>query len=102
MDLWVENSSLPNKYPRLFSCAVDKNANMRNYFSRVGNSVVWAPIFRRNISEEEELQLFYMLAELEEVYIPVSGKDRRVRTVSTDGSLCLFFLYKYSKGTFCG
>ena len=88
--LWAEDPVLVRfmgwkllscKHPRLFSCAVDKNANVRNYFSRVGNSVVWAPIVRRSPSEEEEFQLLGMLTELEEMYISVSGKDKRVRTV---------------------
>lgn len=92
LGLRVGDSSLALKYPRLFSCAIDKNANVSSYFSRVGSSVVWAPIFTINLPEEEDVQLLSMLVELEAVYIPVFGKDRRVWSVSTDGSFCLFFL----------
>lgn len=80
--------------PRLFSNAIDKNANVRTYFSRVGSSIVCALIFRRNPLEEKEFQLLYMLVELEAVYISVSGKDRRVWAMSTDGSLSISSFFK--------
>lgn len=101
LGLWVGDSSWAPKYPRLFSCAIDKNAKVSSYFSRVGSSFVWAPIFRRNLPEEEDVQLLSMLVELEAVYIPVFGKDRRVWSVSTDGSFCLFFLSESSTEALC-
>lgn len=80
--------------PRLFSYTIDKNANVTTYFPRVGSSIVCAAIFRRNPLEEKEFQLLYMLVELEAVYISVSGKDRRVWAMSTDGSFTFSSFFK--------
>lgn len=46
----------------------DKYAKVSSNFSIIGSSVVWAPIFRRNLSKEEAVQLLSMLAETEGVY----------------------------------
>lgn len=53
------------RFPRLFSCARDCEAKVADYMIRNGE-VDWAPIFRRNLREEEENQFFSLLNVLSE------------------------------------
>lgn len=48
---------LAMSFPQLYNCASDKGDKMIYCMERRGDSVVWGPIFRRNLNEVEEGQL---------------------------------------------
>lgn len=58
LDTWVGDGPLAYQFPDLFNCAKDQQAKVATYSDRNGTQVQWAPIFRRKLSVEEEMQLF--------------------------------------------
>lgn len=60
----------------------------------LGDLVQWGPIFRRNLTELEENQLFSLLDTLSQVYVPEEAEDSRVWTAYADGSFLVksFFM----------
>lgn len=46
LDLWVGDTPLALHFPNLFSFARDKEAKLQSCLEKVGNQVVWGPIFR--------------------------------------------------------
>ena len=54
-DRWVGNKPLADRFPDLFSCAVDKESKAMTYVSRTGYKMPWSPILRRNLKDYEEL-----------------------------------------------
>lgn len=55
---WSKVGPLRTRFPRLFSCARDRDAKVVSYIVGNGEDVHWGPIFRRNLREEEENELF--------------------------------------------
>lgn len=53
LDRWVGGRSLAAQFPYLLNCAtaMDKEALVKCYMSRVGDQLVWNPILRRNLKE---------------------------------------------------
>ena len=58
---------------------------MKDYADQVGGENIWGPIFRRNLSVMEDGQFCSLLTLIDDVYIPVEGKDLRIWSCSTDG-----------------
>lgn len=80
-------------FPQLYNCASDKGAKVIYYLERRGDSVVWGPIFRRNLNEVEEGQLLSMMLHIANVFIPRIGKDRRIWMASADDMFLVASLY---------
>ena len=85
-DWWVGDRTLAAKFPDLFKCALDKDAKVKSYMSRIGDNVVWSPILRTQLKNQEEAQFISLLNLLNGVYIPEGGAETRVWTASQDGS----------------
>lgn len=73
-------------FPEIFRCAANQRALVLDYMERLGDKVVWDPIFRSNLNDEEETQFSAMLILIGNVYVPLEGKDRRIWIASRDGS----------------
>ena len=58
---------------------MNKEATVSSYLERIGsgNQLIWSPIFRRNLKENEESQMILLLNLLISVYIP-GGQDERI------------------------
>lgn len=80
-------------FPQLYTCASDKGAKVIYYLERRGDSVVWDPIFRRDLNEVEEGQLRSMMLRIANVFIPWIGKDRRNWMASADDMFSVASLY---------
>lgn len=94
MDSWVRDYPLSSQFPNLFRCAQDVLVMVRDYYSKIGDQVVWAPMFRRNLNEGEIQDFATLLTVLSSVFIADGRKDKRVWTGTIDGSFSLasFFL----------
>lgn len=57
LDTWVGDMPLATKFCDILRCAQHKRALVEDYLNRVGEKIIWGPIFRRNLTEIEELQL---------------------------------------------
>ena len=63
LDNWVGGHPLAAQFPDLVNCAVDKEATVFSYLERLGlgRHLIWSPIFRRNLKENEESQVLLLL-----------------------------------------
>lgn len=77
-DLWVGDAPLASTFPDLFHCASSQEASVIDYMERRGDSVVWGPIFERNLNKMEESQFQSLLTIIGDVLILREGKDRRI------------------------
>ena len=59
---------------------------MQNYLERNHNGVVWAPTFKRNLSESEERQFCDLRNILSLVFVPEEGQDSIIWAISKDGT----------------
>lgn len=92
LDTWIGDRPLANQYPTLFQCVTDPYAKANSYVDRGGSIVIWGPILRRNLTEEEEVcQLLHAIAS---VYIPMAGVDWRVWMGTSVGSFLAASLFK--------
>ena len=57
-DIWVSNTPLAIQFLDLYRCARNRKAWVRDYLDTNGSHHLWCPIFRRNLSEAEEANLF--------------------------------------------
>ena len=55
-DQWARDRTLAAQFPDLFNCAMDKDAKVKSYMSRIGDKVVWSLILRRHLKDQEETQ----------------------------------------------
>eukprot|EP00268_Persea_americana_P012100 TRINITY_DN15081_c1_g5_i1.p2 TRINITY_DN15081_c1_g5~~TRINITY_DN15081_c1_g5_i1.p2 ORF type:complete len:110 (-),score=15.40 TRINITY_DN15081_c1_g5_i1:140-469(-) len=77
---------------------MDREATVSSYLERIGsgNHLIWSPIFRRNLNENEESQMILLLLLLNlltSVYI-TRGQDERIWIPSRDSSFSVtsFFM----------
>lgn len=70
----------------LFLSARDRQAKFSSYMARSGDHLQWGPIFRTNLTEEEENQFMSLLQILNQVSISDEGQDRTVWRASQDGA----------------
>ena len=77
-DRWIGDKNLVAQFLALFNCAMDKDAKVNSYMSRVGDMVVWSPIFRRNLKDQEESQFISLLNLLNGAFIMERGEDSSV------------------------
>ena len=54
---------------------------------RDAERILWGPIFRRDLTESEVVNLMNLLDKLGRIFIPAEGKDSRVWAASKDGVL---------------
>lgn len=80
------DSPLANQFTILFCCSKDQHCLAGSYMARSGDLVVWGPICRRNLIQEEQSQLISMLNILKRACILVIGGDRMVWISEVDGS----------------
>ena len=57
-DVWVGNNPLVIQFPDLYKCAKNRKARVRDYLDTNGSKQLWGPIFKRNLFETEEANLF--------------------------------------------
>lgn len=50
----IFGSPLAASFPELYLCVRDQKAKVGDYMERVGDQVVWGPIFKINLNEMEE------------------------------------------------
>lgn len=81
----VGGNPLASEFPDLLSYARDKEAKIQDYFEHFINQIVWCPIFRRNLVEQEESQLLRLLRSLNSTFIKGEGEDLRLWKPSKDG-----------------
>lgn len=81
-------------FPLLFNYARYKTAKVQSYMERLGNQVVWEPIFRRNLTDQEEKQFVTLIDLLNFIFIPRKEEDSRVSQLQKIGlfSVPYFFL----------
>eukprot|EP00268_Persea_americana_P033450 TRINITY_DN3312_c0_g1_i6.p1 TRINITY_DN3312_c0_g1~~TRINITY_DN3312_c0_g1_i6.p1 ORF type:complete len:225 (-),score=29.21 TRINITY_DN3312_c0_g1_i6:634-1308(-) len=79
-DTWIGEEPLASKFPDLFNCARDKQANVENYMDRSGMSgqITWSPTFRRNLKENEELQFLSLIDLLRDIHLSEDMEDTRI------------------------
>lgn len=68
-DLWMGDAPLVSTFPDLFHCASSQEAKVIDYMERRGDSIVWGPIFKRNLNEMEESQFRSLLTIIGDVFI---------------------------------
>lgn len=60
---------------------------------RLGNQVVWEPIFKRNLTDQEEKQFVTLIDLLNFIFIPRKGEDSSFAASEDWAFFCsLFFL----------
>ena len=93
LDNWVGDRPLVVQFPNLVNCALDKEATVSSYLERIGigSHLIWYPIFRRNLKENEESQML-LLNLLSVVYNP-GGQDERIWTPSHGNSFSVFSFF---------
>lgn len=74
------------EFPLLFLCVRDRQAKFSSYMARSGDHLQWDPVFRTNLTEEEENQFMSLLQILNQVSISDEGQDRTVWRASQDGA----------------
>ena len=78
-DTWIGECPPAKKFPKLFNCALVKEAKVKSYFAKGTNrEVIWYPIFRRNLRDIEERQFLSLINVLRDVLIPEEGEDARI------------------------
>ena len=74
--LWVGDRPLASTFPELFNRASNQEAKVIDHMERRGEeTVIWGPVFRRNLNEVEELQFCSLLNMIGEVFIAIEGND---------------------------
>ena len=93
LDIWIGDSPLATQFLNLFHCAQNGRALANDYIKRLGGKAMWGPIFRGNLSEEEERRFCSPLTLIGGVYYPMDGRDSQVWSHSTYGpfSVASFF-----------
>ncbi|XXG68873.1 hypothetical protein AAC387_Pa06g1869 [Persea americana] len=92
--LWLDCGVQAVDHPTCTHGIVDGSVLVRDYCSKIGDQVVWAPVFRRNLDEGEIQDFAALLTRLSSVCITDGQKDRRVWTGTIVGSFTVasFFL----------
>lgn len=60
IDIWNGDESFKNKFPTLFSCALDKDAHIADFKQSLG----WHITFRRNLNDRELISFCQLLQQL--------------------------------------
>ena len=92
---WVGDGPLALKFPDLFRCALERQAEVERYIDRPGRGgqISWSLTFRRNLEDHEETQFISLLDILRDTQIPGEGGDTRIWRSSRSGSFCLLLLF---------
>lgn len=61
LDVWAGDFFLADQFRRLFACAMNRQAKARDCMVQNGDFTHWGPIFRRDLSKVEEVDLFSLL-----------------------------------------
>ncbi|KAL4179299.1 hypothetical protein AMTRI_Chr13g119350 [Amborella trichopoda] len=93
-DLWIDCSSLKDRFPLLYSISNCKESMIVNEMTLSGNSRDWNPSFRRSLSDEELLQFSTLSSELHGVFLSLSGMDSMIWTPSASRRFTVASFYR--------
>lgn len=85
LDKWVGNLPLALQFSLLFKCAKNSDTKGIDYYERMGDQVIWGPIFRRNLTEIEQ-EFIDLINTLQNVHLPEGGEDGRLWLALKDHS----------------
>eukprot|EP00268_Persea_americana_P051139 TRINITY_DN5624_c1_g1_i1.p1 TRINITY_DN5624_c1_g1~~TRINITY_DN5624_c1_g1_i1.p1 ORF type:complete len:161 (-),score=21.45 TRINITY_DN5624_c1_g1_i1:1060-1542(-) len=97
-DEWCGQSTLKSQFPCHFVLDRRQQAAIVENFQSVGGSIVWDYLFRRNLHDNEVIDLVRMLSLLEGVYFSVLRKDERLWKPDTKGQFSVKSLYNVLSG----
>ena len=84
----LTETPLATTFPNLFLCASNLDARVVDYMVRRGDSIMWGPIFRRNLNKMDTSQ---SRASME--LLPRNGKGKRIWMPSTNSLFSVVSLF---------
>lgn len=88
---------LTEQFPLLFLCVGYRQVNVSYYLTRSGESIQWGPIFRRNLTEQEENQFISLLHTLSQVAFQRGKQIVRVWRAFEHGAFSVSSFYSVLK-----